>query len=113
MDGDPRVDVRLHAVGEGAVIRDRQGQPERREPDRAVDVGDRRHRRVDAGEPAVHPQAESELHHRERQQTGREPGLERQRVRRDAPEEGGPGVVRGVLGAEDVEAGGDREGKPG
>jgi hypothetical protein len=51
MDRDPRVELRLNAVGEGAVISDRQGQEEGRYPDGAMDVWDRRPRRPDSGEP--------------------------------------------------------------
>jgi hypothetical protein len=110
MDRDAGVDVRLHAIGEGAVISDREGQEQRRYPNDSMHRRDGSGRGSRSGEPPVHPQRQSELRHRQPQDAGGEPGLERQGVCRGAPEERGSGVVGGVLGPEYVEPRGDRQG---
>ena len=102
VNGDPGVDVRLHAVGEGAVIGDRQRDEHGHDPDSAMNVGRPRTGGACTREPAVHPRGQSELQSGQRQYARRQPGLERQGVCRRPPEQGRARVVGNVLGAEGV-----------
>ena len=103
VDRHSGIDLRLHPVGEGAVVRDRDRQQDRGDPDGAMDRADLGRGYGDEGQPAVDPEREPELDHRERQHAGGEPGLERERVLAALPEQRDR-VVGRVLRAEDVEA---------